>query len=114
VAGRVFRVVDFNANSFLEPAWPDRRYEIVAWLDRLQPDVVCLQEIWQDATHPNTAGGIVDEMTEAGWHWYFGGRPLEKWLWPDPAAVRIGSPLTVVHRLRRLPRAAARGRARHA
>jgi endonuclease/exonuclease/phosphatase family metal-dependent hydrolase len=84
VAGRVLRVVDFNANSFLESAWPDRRREIVAWLDRLQPDVVCLQEIWQDATHPNTANEIVDQTTDAGWHWHFGGRSLASWLWPDP------------------------------
>ena len=25
-----------------------RRHEIVAWLEHLRPDVVCLQEIWQD------------------------------------------------------------------
>jgi len=84
VAGRVLRAVDFNANSFLESAWPDRRREIVAWLDRLQPDVVCLQEIWQDATHPNTANEIVDQTTDAGWHWHFGGRSFASWLWPDP------------------------------
>ena len=39
------RVVQLNAGSLLEPGWDDRRHEIVAWLERLEPDVVCLQEI---------------------------------------------------------------------
>src|SRR5690349_4716082 len=42
----VLRVAQLNAGSLLEPGWEQRRHEIVAWLDRLDPDVVCLQEIW--------------------------------------------------------------------
>ena len=31
------RVVQLNAGSLLEPGWPERRAEIVAWLDRDTP-----------------------------------------------------------------------------
>ena len=70
----ILRVVQLNAGSLLEPGWPTRRNEIVAWLHRLQPDVVCLQEIWQDDSNPNTAGWIAGQMPDFGWHWCFDGR----------------------------------------
>lgn len=38
------RVVTLNAASLVEPGWPERRRELLAWLDRLDPDLVCLQE----------------------------------------------------------------------
>ena len=44
----VLRVVQLNVGSLLEPRWDERRHEIVAWLRRLQPDVVCLEEVWED------------------------------------------------------------------
>ena len=56
----VLRVVQLNAGSLLEPGWDERRHEIVAWLRRLEPDVVCLEEVWEDASTQNTAGWIVD------------------------------------------------------
>jgi endonuclease/exonuclease/phosphatase family metal-dependent hydrolase len=84
VAKGELRVVQLNAGSLLEPWWAERRHEIVAWLERLQPDIVCFQEIWQDERTPNTAGWIVDHMPEAGWHWRFGGRAFGDLLWPDP------------------------------
>jgi endonuclease/exonuclease/phosphatase family metal-dependent hydrolase len=59
----------------------DRRHEIVAWLDELAPDIVCLQEIWQDDGHPNTGGWVAEHAAE-DWRWEFGGFPA-----PDPAAV---------------------------
>ena len=62
----VLRVVQLNAGSLLEPGWPDRRVEIVAWLDQLEPDVVCLEEIWEDERHPNTASWLA-EGTRATW-----------------------------------------------
>jgi endonuclease/exonuclease/phosphatase family metal-dependent hydrolase len=79
------RVVQLNAGSLLEPSWDERRHEIVAWLEHLDPDIVCLQEIWQDGETPNTAGWIVDRMPDAGWHWHFGGRSFGGDLWPDPS-----------------------------
>jgi endonuclease/exonuclease/phosphatase family metal-dependent hydrolase len=86
----VLRVVQLNAGSLLEPGWSERRHEIVAWLDRLRPDVVCLQEVWESASQANTAGWIVDRMSEVGWHWSFEGRPFADALWSDPD-MRFGS-----------------------
>jgi endonuclease/exonuclease/phosphatase family metal-dependent hydrolase len=86
----VLRIVQLNAGSLLEPGWPERRHEVVAWLRRLQPDVVCLQEIWEDEHTPNAAGWIADEMPEAAWQWHFDGRPFGDRLWPDPG-LSVGS-----------------------
>jgi endonuclease/exonuclease/phosphatase family metal-dependent hydrolase len=60
MAERELRVVQLNADSLVGPRWSERRHEIVAWLDELTPDVVCLQEIWQDDRHCNTGGWIAD------------------------------------------------------
>ncbi|HEX6570129.1 MAG TPA: endonuclease/exonuclease/phosphatase family protein [Acidimicrobiales bacterium] len=90
MAEGVLRVAQLNAGSLLEPHWDERRQAIVAWLEHLAPDVVCLQEIWQDASGANTAGWIVDQMPDAGWHWRFGGAPFDASVWPDPE-MRFGS-----------------------
>ena len=82
MAEGVLRVVQLNVDSAVGPRWPERRLEIVAWLDELNPDVVCLQEIWQDDRHPNTGGWIADHAA-GDWVWEFGGFAL-----PDPDALR--------------------------
>jgi endonuclease/exonuclease/phosphatase family metal-dependent hydrolase len=84
------RVVQLNAGSLLEPGWPQRRHEIVAWIDRLAPDIVCLQEIWEDATNANTAAWLVDRLGADTWHWCFGGFAFPPELWPDDS-MRFGS-----------------------
>src|SRR5262245_56267665 len=38
--------------------WPDRRTEIVAWIDRLQPDIVALQEVIESNDGQNQAGWL--------------------------------------------------------
>ncbi len=81
MAEGLLRVVQLNADSLVGNRWLERRWEIVAWLDELEPDVVCLQEIWQDDGHPNT-GGWIAEHAAGDWRWEFGGFPA-----PDPAAV---------------------------
>src|SRR5262245_40765847 len=81
MAEGVLRIVQLNADTLVGRRWPERRQEMVAWVDELNADVVCLQEIWQDDRHPNT-GGWIAEHASADWHWEFGGFPL-----PDPAAV---------------------------
>ena len=86
----VLRVAQLNAGSLLEPGWPERRLEIAAWLERLEPDVVCLQEIWEDERTPNTAAWFVDHLPDAGWHHAFGGQPVAAALWPDQS-LRFGS-----------------------
>ena len=81
VAEGVLRVVQLNVDSLVSAGWPERRREIVTWLDDLDADVVCLQEVWQDDRHPNT-GGWIAEHAAGHWHWEFGGFGV-----PDPAAV---------------------------
>lgn len=83
MAEGVLRVAQLNAGSLLEPGWDERREIVVAWLDHLAPDIVCLQEIWEDGSG-NTAGWLVDHMPDAGWHWCFAGSPFDPTVWPDP------------------------------
>jgi endonuclease/exonuclease/phosphatase family metal-dependent hydrolase len=83
------RVAQLNAGSLIEPHWDQRRHEVVAWLDRLDADVVCLQEIWEDANTACTAGWLV-EQAATDWHWCFGGYPFPPELWSDDT-MRFGS-----------------------
>src|SRR5690606_4645090 len=63
--------------------------EVVAWLDRLAPDVVCLQEVWATGDEPSTAHGIA-EAAAGRWHVAFDGAPFDPRLWPDES-MRFGS-----------------------
>ncbi len=86
------RIVQLNAGSLLEHGWEDRRHEVVAWLKQLDPDVVCLQEIWERIGEPatNTARWITDQLPEHGWHRHFFGGQFSQDLWPG-ADVLFGS-----------------------
>jgi endonuclease/exonuclease/phosphatase family metal-dependent hydrolase len=86
----VLRVVQLNAGSLLEPGWEERRLEIVAWLDHLEPDVVCLQEVWEDANTANTATWLAERSEAADWQIAFGGDSFDAELWPD-STLRFGS-----------------------
>jgi endonuclease/exonuclease/phosphatase family metal-dependent hydrolase len=90
MAEGVLRIAQLNAGSLLEPDWETRREAIVAWLEHLAPDVVCLQEIWDDGKGGNTAGWLVDRMPGVGWHWCFGGDGAAPELLPD-RDLRFGS-----------------------
>ena len=46
MAEGMLRVVQLNVDSLVSAGWRERRDEIVYWLDELDVDVVCLQEIW--------------------------------------------------------------------
>jgi endonuclease/exonuclease/phosphatase family metal-dependent hydrolase len=81
MTGVMLRVVQLNVDSLVSRRWLERRQEIVTWLDELNPDVVGLQEVWQDDRHPNT-GGWIAEYAAGDWQWEFGGFPP-----PDPKAV---------------------------
>ena len=81
VSADLLRVLQLNVDSLVGPRWPQRQHEIVTWLDELKPDVVCLQEVWQDDHHPSTGRWIADRAA-SDWFWEFGGLAL-----PDPAAV---------------------------
>lgn len=84
-----FRVVTLNAASLLEPGWPERRVEQAAWLDELDADVVCLQEVWESDESPCSAAWLV-EHTAADWHWTFGGFSFPPEL-GSPPDLRFGS-----------------------
>jgi endonuclease/exonuclease/phosphatase family metal-dependent hydrolase len=81
--------MQLNVGSLIEPGWDERRHEIVAWLDRVEPDVVCMQEVWESPTSPNTARWVADAAS-AEWHVAFGGAPFAGDVWPDPE-LRFGS-----------------------
>lgn len=88
------RVVQLNAGSLLEPDWEARRHEVVAWIDALAPDVVCLQEVWVDG-EPGTDGAVdtagwVADRSATDWHRVFGGGRFSDELWPG-ATLRFGS-----------------------
>jgi endonuclease/exonuclease/phosphatase family metal-dependent hydrolase len=91
VSQGVLRVVQLNVDSLVGPRWPERRQEIVTWLDELNADVVCLQEIWQDNRHPNTGGWIAEHAAD-DWFWQFGGfaPPAPEAVGADPS-LRFGS-----------------------
>jgi endonuclease/exonuclease/phosphatase family metal-dependent hydrolase len=83
---QTLRVVQLNIGSLIETDWDSRRHEIVAWLEKLAPDVVCLQEVWESEAQDNTAGWIADELSKSGtaeWHWAFGGFGVSAFI-PDP------------------------------
>ncbi|MCB1027664.1 MAG: endonuclease/exonuclease/phosphatase family protein [Microthrixaceae bacterium] len=82
------RVLTLNIGSLLEPEWERRRHEIVAWVDRLDPDVICFQEVSEDDDRPNAAG-LIAEATARHRHWAFGGGELAE-TWPG-ATGRFGS-----------------------
>ena len=90
---RTLRVVTLNAASLFEPGWAERRFELLAWLDRLDADIVCLQEVWErhapDATPRERAGSpgwVVSHQPQGRWHHAFGGFPVTEF-WPDPNIV---------------------------
>jgi endonuclease/exonuclease/phosphatase family metal-dependent hydrolase len=90
VSAGQLRVVQLNAGSLLEPRWEARRSEIVAWIGQLDPDVVCLQEVWEDARSENTAQWLADRLGAGRWSTAFGGSPFGEQMWPDPT-MRFGS-----------------------
>lgn len=71
------RVMSLNIGSLFEPEWDRRRNEVVAWIDRVEPDVVCLQEVTQTNNEDNTARWLAEQAT-ASWHVEFGGYAFDQ------------------------------------
>jgi endonuclease/exonuclease/phosphatase family metal-dependent hydrolase len=67
----VLRVMTLNIWN-LDGPWRDRRTEIVAWIDRLAPDVVLLQEVVEAADGRNQATWLA-ERCAADWAVAYGG-----------------------------------------
>lgn len=87
------RIAQLNIGSLLEPKWEQRRHEVLAWFERLDADVVCLQEVWEDVTaseSTNTARWLVDNAPAGRWHSCFGGYALPEDAWHD-RNLRFGS-----------------------
>ncbi len=55
--------------------WPDRRTEIVAWVDRLQPDLISLQEVIESPDGQNQARAIA-EAAAADYYVAYAGEKL--------------------------------------
>lgn len=72
----ILRVVQLNIGSVYEADWARRGKEIVAWIDELEPDIVCTEEAWESSTVPNTAGWLAGQAA-GEWHWVFGGTPMQ-------------------------------------
>lgn len=83
------RVLTWNVGSLFEKGWTERRHEIVAWIDQLMPDVICLQEVWEDSSSQNTAAWL-GEAASGQWHHAFGGFDLAALGFDDPK-FRFGS-----------------------
>ncbi len=83
------RVMQLNAGSLLEAGWEERRHEVVSWIDHLEPDIVCLQEVWRNDSGEDTAGWIADNSTIT-WHFEFGGGSFPPAFTPD-ASIEFGS-----------------------
>ena len=81
----------------LSGPWRERRVEIAAWLTRLSPDVVCLQEVVENADGRNQARELADAV--GGYHVAYHGAPLwertfgnailSRWPIDDTAAVSL-------------------------
>jgi endonuclease/exonuclease/phosphatase family metal-dependent hydrolase len=79
------RVVQLNSGSLIEPEWRERRHEVVAWLDRLKPDVVCLQEIWRTDSRASTATWLAEHLRAGDWNIAFEGVPAPSEFGLDPS-----------------------------
>ncbi len=61
-----------NAGSLFEPDWDIRSLEIVAWLNTVKPDIVCLQEVYHKPDEDHAAVWVA-KLAEAEWYVAFGG-----------------------------------------
>lgn len=81
----------------LSGPWRERRLEIAAWLTRLSPDVVCLQEVLENPDGRNQARELADavggyHVAYAGspaWERTFGNAVLSRWPIDDTAVARL-------------------------
>lgn len=83
------RVLTLNIGSLFEPDWDLRRAEVVAWIDELTPDVICLQEVHESASTRNVAQTIATEA-RGTWHVAWGGGQISEFLMSD-TTVSFGS-----------------------
>ncbi len=63
-----------NVGSLFEPDWDDRRHEVVAWIQRVDPDIVCFQEATK-STDSDATAWIVEALGD-GRHFVMSGHPF--------------------------------------
>ena len=80
------RVVQLNIGSLAEPNWRARRVEVSAWLDHLDPDLVCLQEVWGEHGGATVVDWLIEQQPESRWSYAFGGIEVPS---PDNAAKSV-------------------------
>lgn len=68
------RVATLNIWNLSGP-WRERRTEIVAWLDLLDADIVCLQEVMEAPDQRNQAAWLA-ERTRTSYHLAYGGAAI--------------------------------------
>jgi len=85
----ILRVMTLNIGSLMDPGWAERRPEVVSWIDHVDPDIVCLQEVHESASMPNVAKTVAADAS-GGWHVAWGGAKISQFLQSDDT-VRLGS-----------------------
>lgn len=63
-----------NVGALFEPQWDQRRHEVAAWINEVDPDIVCLQEVVRSSTDDVTKWLVKD--LAAGHHHIMGGHPF--------------------------------------
>jgi len=88
----VLRIMTLNVGSLFEPYWETRRHEAVAQIMAADPDVVCLQEVWQEASDQGTAEWLVEDLAVKSAEYYhiFGGYGFGSYVEQNPH-FRFGS-----------------------
>ena len=86
----MLKVLTLNLGGVLG-SWRERRAEVLAWLTILEPDIVCFQEVIEDAQGRNTARWIA-EHSPVGWSVAYEGLPVpaSMFLENPPADVTTG------------------------
>ena len=84
--------MSLNIGSLFEPDWDQRRHEVVAHVKAADPDIVCLQEVWQQGPGSDTAQWVRDQLDTAGqsYHHVFGGHGFGDFVEQNPD-FRFGS-----------------------
>ena len=88
----MLRIMTLNVGSLFEPDWQTRRHEVVAQIQAAEADIICLQEVWQEAPGEGTAEWIAEALAGAGttYHLTFGGHGFGTFAEKNPA-FRFGS-----------------------
>jgi len=83
-------VMTLNAATLFEAGWSERRSALARWIALVDPDIVCLQEVFGDEQGASAVDQIFAPDGECPRHGVFGGFPVDESLWPE-RDVMLGS-----------------------